>query len=170
MTDTTDDDKQIKVTDRRMFTADGELREEYRDLGKGSVERPGAGTPDATPTAPPSRPPEPGAAPGKESIVAPDGTRPAPTEGKAAGATKPETYPSGARFEELVALLAQTTATFLQQATRPDTRSESLEQAQLYFDLLEILKDRTAGNLSSREQAMLDDAIRQLRMGFAQHG
>lgn len=175
MTEPTDGDKQIKVTDKRMFTADGELREEFKNIGSG--DRPAdkdeatKATVDTAAGPGPSAPgPSPGGQPAREPIVAPGGRRPESADASRGRPAEPKDYPSGARFEELVALLAQTTATFLKQATRPDVRSESLEQAQLYFDLLEILGDKTAGNLSSREQAMLDDALRQLRMALAQHG
>lgn len=153
MTDRNSEDQQIKVTDKRMFTADGELREEYKDLKE--VAKPTEG-----PAAPTSSPPP--AAPDASAASAPPPETPKKPEPEA------QEYPSGAQFEDLVALLAQTTVTFLQQASSPRARSESLEQAQLYLDLLGILADKTRGNLAESEKAMLEDALRQLRLGFAQ--
>ena len=49
------DAKEIKITDKRMFTADGELREEYRFLAeKSTTAAPAdaASTPAATPAVP----------------------------------------------------------------------------------------------------------------------
>ena len=181
------DDKQIKVTDKRMFTADGELREEYKDVGKGPGKTEGptqaAASPEPTsseltsaaaPTAAPQTV-SPKAAPPRTAPPQTAGstatTPPAAASSPAPGRQpEPQEYPSGAQFEDLVALLAQTTVTFLQQASSPRARTESLEQAQLYLDLLGILDDKTRGNLASGEQAMLEDALRQLRLAFAQRG
>ena len=182
MTERNSDDKQIKVTDKRMFTADGELREEYQSLGDLEASDPGSSP--AEPSASPSSAGTSSVTPSPTSTVgnapgAPTATAPA-TGPQAPGspisgaprqqATPPEAadYPSGAQFEDLVALLAQTTVTFLQQSSRPEGRSESLEQAQLYLDLLGILDDKTHGNLAPGEKAMLQDALRQLRLAFAQ--
>lgn len=152
MTDRNSEDKQIKVTDKRMFTADGELREEFKDLKK-------VATPTDSPAAPTSSPPPAASA---ASALPPETTKKPEPE--------PQEYPSGAQFEDLVALLAQTTVTFLQQASSPRARTENLEQAQLYLDLLGILDEKTHGNLAKSEKAMLEDALRQLRLAFAQRG
>lgn len=184
MTDRNSEDQQIKVTDKRMFTQDGELREEYKDLGTSVGTDPGQTRPtEPTQTAQPSQPAHaaPNAPVGGSTITSAGndrGAAPAPAHSAApqppadARGAAPEAaeYPSGAQFEDLVALLAQTTVTFLQQASSPRARSESLEQAQLYLDLLGILDDKTRGNLAPAEKAMLQDALRQLRLAFAQRG
>lgn len=170
MTDRTADDPQLKVTDRRMFTSDGELREEYKELADAAASKPAS--PPAGTQPGPDKESENAAAQRSQQTAAPTG-RPA---GQQPSGARDETtptqadYPSGAQFEDLVALLAQTTVTFLQQAARPQGRTESLEQAQLYLDLLGILDDKTAGNLAPGETAMLQDALRQLRLAFAQRG
>jgi hypothetical protein len=170
LTDRNSADKQLKVTDKRMFTPDGELRDEYKELEAAAAakRRAEADAPVAAPSnapsgaaqsaAAPSRLAAPGPAPGSPAQPQPAKTAPAPA------------YPSGAQFEDLVALLAQTTVTFLQQTSRPEGRRENLDQAQLYLDLLGILDDKTTGNLVPAEKAMLQDALRQLRLAFAQRG
>lgn len=174
MTERNADDKQIKVTDKRMFTPDGQLREEFKDLG--SAKPAEARSPETTskdagagPVVTPGAPEDPSKGPSTGAPTPGGPPGPGPSRPEAAQPRDEATeYPSGAQFEELVALLAQTTVTFLQQATRPEARSESLEQAQLYLDLLGILEEKTRGNLAPGEKAMIEDALRQLRLAFAQ--
>ena len=146
----------LKVTDRRMFTPDGELREEYRDLEEtatpavdsGPVETPPQASPAPEPvsqhsTAPPAAPPA-------EQTPAPEGE-----------AGKPG-------FQDLIGLLAEPAMIYMREAhgADPQTASQSLELARLHIDLLGTLKSKTSGNLSPGEAAMLDDVIFQLRSGY----
>lgn len=207
----TTDEKEIKVTDKRMFTPDGELREEYRGRIEPSEGEQAASTAPTSPRPSPGGPtsdilgPEAGVpsgeAPPKAEPGAEPGGRPSPGAGAAPaapGASAPQTprsprdggpgpspaaekagekdadgeseYPSGAQFEDLIGLLAQGASVYLQQARRPERRSEHLELARLHVDLLAILKKKTEGNLSTSEKALLDDALYQLRMAVVQHG
>ncbi|MDA8018312.1 MAG: DUF1844 domain-containing protein [Thermoanaerobaculia bacterium] len=159
MTDRTPADKQIKVTDKRMFTPEGELREEFKNLDSRPAESASVHTPDPS-----------GSSPAATSSPAASQSQDLAAETREPEPPAKADYPSGAHFEDLVALLAQTTVTFLQQASRPQARSESLEQAQLYLDLLGVLRDKTQGNLAPAEDAMLQDALAQLRLAFAQRG
>ena len=146
----TSSDKRIKVTDRRMFTPEGELREEYKDAldGATQVAEPAIGTQAPSPA--PPRPAEP---------VPPRPAEPEPDR------------PSGAKLEDLVALLAQSASVYLSQAAqRIETRSEHLEMARMHVDLLAILKHKTRGNLKAEESAMLEQVLAQLRMAFVQNG
>jgi hypothetical protein len=137
----------MKVTDRRMFTADGELRTQYSHLGK-------AGPPaEADSEAPPA-----------EALLPEEGT-PAAAE----GAAEPEE--EGPSILDLMSLLAENASIHLQQAAAPGGgQAENLELAKLYVDLLAILKKKTAGNLTSNEEMVLDDVLYRLRLGFAERG
>lgn len=166
------EDKDLKVTDKRMFTPDGELREEYRHLER-----------DAPPE-PPSEPPTEGAATGSEVAEPPPrraGAEPAGAAAPAAGEVSaapppppleiPGTPPGmGAPgFLDLISVLAEPAALYLGDVQLPDGRSaENLEMARLQIDLLDVLRRKTAGNLTSEENAILDDLLYRLRLRYVQ--
>ncbi len=165
------EEKKIKVTDKRMFTPDGELREEYRS----SIEE----TPEPTPeveqatsreevsqkeSTDPESQPEPAAPAGEPSTEGSIGERSAGVEipDMGPGAKKPE-------FADLVALLAQPIAMYLGDVPLPDGESaENLDLARLYIDMLEVLQTKTKGNLSAQELSFLDDLLYQIRLRYVQ--
>ena len=157
----------IKVTDRRMFTADGELRDTFKSEPTSS---------EAAPKAPDHGAPTPSAAP-RATASAPRGQAPA------AGQIVPETAPStaeaeadeplqsGATFHDLVGLLAQSASVYLAQAAQHiENRAELMEMARMHVDLLTIVQRKSRGNLDAAEEALLEKALYQLRMAFVQHG
>ncbi len=150
-------DKSVKVTDRRMFTLDGELRAEYRDLELKSA----SGSAEPGPSA--SRPaaPPPAAAPARPPADQPPADQPL-------GSEPPGGAPGAPGFFDLVGLLAEPATIYLREAhsTDPQTAAQSLELARLHIDLLSVLRAKTEGNLSPSEKAMLEDVIYQLRSGF----
>lgn len=130
-----------------MFTADGQLREEYRHIESDSDSEAVAA---AAPSAPLERQPEP------PSPAAPAGAEPVETLGADA--------PS---FLDLVALLAEPASIYLQQAQVPNVESaQNLELARLHIDLLALVKQKTSGNLTEQEKALLEDALYQLRRHY----
>jgi hypothetical protein len=219
--------KEIKITDKRMFTADGELRQEYRFLEEKST------APAATPAAataadaaagasaaavPPARPAGPA---GPATPATPAMARPEPSadasSGRAAGTAGtsgrgepyPEEHPrrrerserperpersersepvgggageSGARLElpgsppglgasfyDLAAMLAEPVAIYLGDLELPDGETaENLEMARLHIDLLDVLRQKTAGNLTAQESAFLEDLLYRLRVRYVQ--
>lgn len=136
-----------------MFTADGELREEFRDLESSTPSTPEARV--AEPSPPPSAPTPPTAA------------APPVDRARDPGPAQPE-EPGAPAFFDLVGLLAEPATIYLQEARNadPQTAAQSLELARLHIDLLSVLRAKTEGNLSPSEQAMLDDVVYQLRSGF----
>jgi hypothetical protein len=148
--------KEIKVTDKRMFTPEGELREEYRFLSEKS-------TPEADPAAPPP-PPEPArpepepAAPRRAATLEMDME------------DDPRFGPGpGPGFYDLAAMLAEPAAIYLGDAPLPDGQwAENLEMARLHIDLLDVLRQKTAGNLSAQESAFLEDLLYRLRVRYVQ--
>jgi Domain of unknown function (DUF1844) len=164
-------DEEIKVTDRRMFTADGQLREEYRfleDRLAGKAEA-AAGAEAEVPRSRSSPPPEPEAA-------APAAPQPPPASGApgVAGGARvelPEAPPGfgSPSFLDLVSVLAEPATIYLGEAPLPDGSSgEDLEMARLYIDLLALLRQKTLGNLTPQESAVLEDLVYRLRMRFVQ--
>lgn len=140
-------DKKIKVTDKRLFTAEGELKEEYRHLDENRPDSPPRDEPK--PTAPETAEP-PTAAPDQEVR----GTVELPTE---------------ASFLDLVAAVAQPIALYLGDVKMPDGESmENLQLARIHIDLLEILQQKSAGNLNDQENTFLEDLLYQLRLRYVE--
>ena len=168
-------EKRIKVTDRRMFTPDGELRDIYKDTVKEdtvkedaaheSADRAGESSGGASQAAR-------AAASTAAHPTAPAETAP-PAAAPAQQPAEPDEPPleSGATFQDLIGLLGQSASVYLaQSAQRLENRGEMLEMARMHVDLLAILKQKTKGNLAADEAALLDDALYQLRMAFVQQG
>lgn len=158
--------KSLKVTDRRMFTAEGELREEYRHL-EDAKQRADPSPAQPSPAAPGPTAPSP-AAPGP-STPSPAASGPSTP----LGAPPAEPAPAGGaadapRFSDLIGLLAEPASLYLRESRggSPQEAAESLELARLYIDLLSLLQQKTQGNLDAREQAMLDDVVYQLRSAY----
>lgn len=157
-------DKEIKVTDKRMFTSDGELREEYRFLNEKSTPEPAAPAAPAAVTAAPAATPE----------LLPD---PEPPRRQAAPMEMEmeDDYGPGGPNEmgpsvfDLAAMLAEPAAIYLGDAPLPDGQwAENLEMARLHIDLLDILRQKTAGNLTAQESAFLEDLLYRLRVRYVQ--
>lgn len=165
----------MKVTDHRMFTLDGELRDEYRHLSDAKpAETRAPREPEPERSAPP--PARAGASP-IQNPGAPDlggGARRAPER-------PVEGYPEapaagGPSFFDLVGLLAEPASIYLREAQVGEVGTvaaqaqaeQNLELARLHIDLLSMLREKTAGNLDAREEAMIDDVIYRLRMGYVQ--
>jgi hypothetical protein len=216
--------KEIKITDKRMFTADGELRQEYRFLEEKSTAP--AGTPAAATAAdaaagapataaPPARPAGSAGPATPPTPATPAAARPEPSAaaslGRAAGTAgasgRGEPYPEerperpersersersepvgggagesgvrleipgsppglGASFYDLAAMLAEPVAIYLGDLELPDGESaENLEMARLHIDLLDVLRQKTAGNLTAQESAFLEDLLYRLRVRYVQ--
>lgn len=154
---------EIKVTDRRMFTADGRLREEYESFEHAEPE-PEAAEPEPAP----QEPAPPAAAPAAPDAPLPPGW----SEGeRSPGLELPGTPPGlGApSFYDLVAVLAEPASLYLGDLPLPDGGSaENLEMARLHIDLVDLLRQRTAGNLSAQERAFLEDVLYRLRVRYVQ--
>ena len=154
--------KEIKVTDKRMFTSEGRLKEEYRFLDEKSTS---AAAPE-----PASAPPPP-AAP-QVQVMPPEQDRWSLEPEPAAGMDFPDDGPveiGGPSFYDLVAMLAEPVPIYLGDARLPDGQSAAnLELARLYIDMLEILRQKTAGNLDPQERAFLEDLLYRLRVRYVQ--
>jgi hypothetical protein len=164
----TAEETKVKVTDKRMFGPDGELREEYRFLAaeekpEGKPESKAEGEADEKPGEKPPAPPK---------AAAPDAPRPEPPgqPREAPPGTPPGAAGRGtASFLDLVSVLAEPVAIYLGDVELPDGRSaENLEMARLHIDLLEVLRSKTAGNLTAQEAAVLEDLLYRLRMRYLQ--
>lgn len=172
----------IKVTDKRIFTPEGDLREEYRFLDEKSTggtepaEAPAAAPPTAAAASAPPAPEPPRAAAGRDLGFGPGagagyGYEPAPA---VPGFDLPGDPGMGAEmgspsFFDLVAMLAEPVAVYLGDVPLPDGQdAENLEMARLHIDMLDTLRQKTAGNLSAQESAFLEDLLYRLKVRYVQ--
>lgn len=180
------------VTDRRKFTLEGDLREEAAESAP--EEKPKAETaagPSAGPrlvtTPPPSKTPEPEAKPQTPEAAADAETETPPevtaqeeaaahhayqqssdhidtmlrAANPAAGATPPVTIEHVIQSIYLSAIVALGAATEPGQKPRIDILG-----ARQSIDMLGALQEKTKGNLSEKEQRLLQNALFELRMMF----
>jgi hypothetical protein len=162
--------RDLKVTDKRIFTPEGELRDEFQHLQEGT----------ASSTAPPTATsaPEPAA----PSPPHPPERQSPPTDPRGTRAAAPGEEPTSPRLElpgtpgfgapsfyDLVAVLAEPVSLYLGDIPLPDGQSaENLEMARLHIDLLDVLRQKTAGNLGAQESAVLEDLLYRLRLRYVQ--
>lgn len=157
--------KEIKVTDKRMFTPDGDLREEYRFLKEKSTSAAEAGpAQEAAEPAP--------AEPGPQVWEAPRQAAPGQEPGLGAAGIDYSTMPpelGGPSFYDLVAMMAEPIPIYLGDARLPDGQAATnLEMARLHIDLLEILREKTLDNLTAQESSFLEDLLYRLRVRYVQ--
>lgn len=175
-------DEGIKVTDKRMFTPEGELREEYRfieqEAGRRSREEEErqdreAGTPAGpraeTTTAAPAAGPEVASSPGPSGPSSPSA---ATLEADRPPVDMPDEGPGGPgspAFFDLLGVLAEPISFYLGDARLPSGESgENLEAARFYIDLLDVLRQKTEGNLTAQEADALEDLLYRLRVRYVQ--
>lgn len=170
-------DEGIKVTDKRMFTPEGELREEYRFLEEEVKRRERDGEPKPAPESAPAgatRAAEGGAA--GEPATARDASREASPVSAAVDPhaerpplDMPGPGPGGPAFFDLLGVLAEPIPFYLGDAHLPTGETgENLEAARFYIDLLDVLRQKTAGNLTVQEADALEDLLYRLRVRYVQ--
>jgi len=137
------EDSELKVNDRRLFTSDGNLREELQPEDEGPH---GADEQAQTPS--PETPP-----PGHES---PGFERRSLDE------------PEGVDFMMLINAMAQPALIFLGEVAHPGSGKPeiNLEQARVQIDMLDVLRIKCRGNLTSEEESLLDRVLYELRMRY----
>ena len=154
-------EKQIKVTDKRMFTPEGELREEYRFLAEKSTAEPAAEPVPAPAAAPPPTAAAAPASPLDLEDLADEAAPPLELPGT------PEGY--GPSFYDLVQMMAEPIPLYLGDMDLPNGQVvENLEMARLHIDLLDVLRQKTAGNLTAQEAAFLEDLLYRARVRYVQ--
>lgn len=90
-------------------------------------------------------------------------------------AAQPKAGPAGApgaeepvSFEEIVRMFAIRSLSYLGEVPDPSTgqRVFAPEYARFYIDSLGVLEEKTKGNLTAEESAMLTEVVRDLRMSY----
>jgi hypothetical protein len=142
-------EESFKVVDRRLFTAEGELRPEAADEKQ---QREAAPAPVAPSAAKPPAAAGAAAAAAPQQVLTADATGPKPSRG----------------FESLVNFIAQNAAMVL--GAYPDPRTGQpildLEGARELIDMLDALRDATRGNLAAEDDRLLLDVLGSLKLSF----
>ncbi len=137
-------DSGFKVADRRKFTEDGELRDSVEEAPGGAA---GHSSPSVAAQ---------GQAEATDSTASPDVGQ---------GSREPEM-----NFRTLVVSLS--TTALLQMGLAPNPASQKVEKnlpgARQTIKILDILKDKTRGNLDPQESQLLDQCLHDLKMSFVQ--
>ena len=151
-----EEEKPIRVVDRRMFTPEGELRPEYRNVEEeppGKAPGAAAAPPPPSPSAP-SPPPPPPTAPGEP-----------PPEAEDREMAEPRTA-----FALIVQMLAMPAYASLGLVPDPATGRARVDRvaAREMIDLLAVLEQKTRGNLSFEETNYLSRVLYDLRLAFVE--
>jgi len=157
-------DESFKVVDRRLFTPEGEFRKEVAEQQDREHETAPAanaastsGAPSSTGAAGAGTTTGKLAAPGANPAVAPSATAPP--------ADAPKRSPV---FENLIRSLAQNAAMLLGGYADPRTGQPvlDLEGAREMIDMLDVLREKTRGNLATEEDTLLLDVLGNLKLAF----
>ncbi len=149
MDDEEQEQSSFKVTDRRQFTTEGEVREQQQ--------------PDSGEQAPPQKEEAPKASPEVKL-----GASQEPSQKEEAERTGEPDPSQGVNFASFLLSLATTGMVHLGEIPEPSTgqKMEDLEAARQMIDILGILKEKTEGNLSTEESHLLENVLYELRMKF----
>lgn len=161
MADKNTDDSGFKVVDRRPFASDGSSREEAPEAPKAA---PKAERPAERPPA--SAPPQPRG----PRIEAPRIELPDTNFGSEFDLEGGAETGEGAGFETLVSYLG-TTAMFqlgLMAGPGGERIPAELAHARQTIDMLEVLQDKTEGNLTADEVRLLEDVLYELRLAYVE--
>ncbi len=133
------EEEQLKVVDRRLFTADGEPRSSIPNEDESS------GTSEDEQT-----------------------RRPEPTGRQPDFERRPVEEPKGCDFTMLINAMAEPALLFLGEIPQPgsDEASVDLDRARIQIDMLDLLQVKCRGNLTREEEGLLDRILYQLRMLF----
>jgi Domain of unknown function (DUF1844) len=146
----------IKVTDKRIFTADGDIREEFRK--------------EMSPVSPAPSEKE---SPGTAEKAKPASARPAEPDRPEAGRRRAQTDETGnprTPFTNFVWPLIAQTYMALGLLSNPGQNKPTLDvgAARQIIDMLAMLQQKTAGNLTEDETEFLDAHLAELKLAFVQ--
>jgi len=141
------DDRGFKVQDRRRFSAEGELKAEYRD-----EDQPGAADQRTESDT-------------SSQQHASDAARPREASSAGSATQAPEI-----NFSSFIVGLSTEALAVLGELPEPVTgeRKQDLRAAQQIIDIIGILRDKTKGNLDHNEEALLEGILFDLRMKYVQ--
>jgi Domain of unknown function (DUF1844) len=152
-------DESFKVVDRRLFTPEGEFRKEVaeqqdreRDTAPAAAPTSAAGVIGST-------------GPAAASTIAGKAATPSAMPAAAPPVDAPKRSPV---FENLIRSLGQNAAMLLGGYADPRTGQPvlDLEGAREMIDMLDVLREKTHGNLAPEEDTLLLDVLGNLKLAF----
>lgn len=146
--------KELKVTDKRIFTPEGEIRDEFKKEIQPSEPQPAA----AAAPPPPKEPERPQR--GEARPIGDDRKR-----SIADKATNPAT-PFTNFIEPLIAQ-AYMSLGMLRNPYQPQAKIDTAAARQM-IEILTLLKEKTAGNLTADEEDFLETHLGELKLAFVQ--
>jgi Domain of unknown function (DUF1844) len=150
---TKEEEKPIRVFDRRMFTAEGELRPDYEPE-------------EREPPRPPARE---AMAPSPPPPVQAEGVGPVPEPPPSSEEGAPEPREPRTAFGALVGWIATNAYAALGLLSDAGGRAQvDLAAAKQMIDWLAVLEQKTRGNLSFEETDFLSRALYELRLAFVE--
>jgi hypothetical protein len=151
-------DETFKVVDRRLFTPEGELRKEIAEQQDREHE-----SAAAVSAPPPARNAPPAGGPPASNI-----SKPSPAGAAPAATPMLETPKRSPAFENLIRSLGQNAAMLLGGYADPRTGQPmlDLEGAREMIDMLDVLREKTIGNLAPEEDTLLLDVLGNLKLAF----
>lgn len=148
------DKPEIKVTDKRIFTAEGDIREEFRDEihAEASAERPAEPTPHV-----------------EERRSEPIGTPPPETGERRRTMADKATNPGSPFTNFIEPLIAQgyMSLGMLRNPYQPQSKID-VGAARQMIDILTLLKEKTEGNLTADEDDFLETHLGELKLAYVQ--
>lgn len=162
--DKTPQREQIKVTDKRIFTPEGEIREEFRQDYR-PVE-PSFNKPAAQPAEPAAAKPAP--RPPQQQQPQPDSGPPPGGERRRTLADKAQN--PGTEFSNFIEPLIAQAYMSLGMLRNPYAAKPAIDPgaARQMIEILTMLKDKTAGNLTPDEEDFLSAHLGELKLAFVQ--
>lgn len=159
---------EIKVTDKRIFTAEGEIREEFRNEIK-------PGNPEAARPAPAAAPPP---APDQRiEAVSPDpaaerrrndaGAPPAGERRKTLAERGESPGTPFANFLQSLVMQTYMMLGMLRNPYQPQTKPDAVGAREL-IDIISMLQQKTNGNLTPDEEDFIEEHLGQLKLAYVQ--
>ena len=150
---------EIKVTDKRIFTAEGEIREEFKQEIKAGD--PFAAKPTEKPSAPKEAPPERRQTPNPE---------PPPGGERRNKSIADKAQNPGTPFADFVEPLIAQAYVSLGMLRDPYGQKPKIDvaAARQMIEMITMLKDKTAGNLTPDEDDFLSTHLGELKLAFVQ--
>ena len=149
----------IKVTDRRKFHSSGDLREsggEPQEAAAAEREDPPSATTPPGPAAPP--PPDMAAPPPQEK----------PASGPVTRVTAPGQEPLDLRFFVYDLYMSALQMLGVPTQAGVPAGTPDMERARYFVEFLQVLEEKTKGNLAQGEERMLNDVLYDVRMKFVE--
>lgn len=156
--------KELKVTDKRIFTAEGDIREEFKQEIQPAE-------PVAGEAVPPPPAPEVNAPPREEPRTEERRQRnePPPPGGDRRTLADKASNPGSAFTNFIEPLIAQAYMSLgmLRNPYQPQSKIDTSAARQM-IEILTLLKDKTKGNLTPDEEDFLDTHLGELKLAFVQ--